>query len=154
MAVTLLEEVEQAAVRATNGRLALESPISVRAVSRRRLQKMQGERLLGLYQDGVIWVNHDLDRRGARAVIAHEFGHAWLFENRSDIATPNEALFEGFAEFVSYLVLLEVGDTEGVRQIEYADQSVYGTNARKLIALSRKEGLGSVLRLALTGGGV
>jgi aminopeptidase N len=112
---------------------------------------MEGERLLGLYQDGVIWVSDELNRRQAVGVIAHEVGHAWFFENRTDIDTPDELLFEGFAEWISFLALSEVGDRDGAAGIEYADQSVYGKGARKLIARHRREGLEAVLELVLTG---
>ena len=151
LAQTLLDRVRTAVDAATSGRVVLKSPIAIRAVSSSRLRQMEGEHLLGLYQDGVIWVSDELNRRQAVGVIAHEVGHAWFFENRMDVNTPNEMLFEGFAEWVSYLALLEVGDRDAAAGIEHADQSVYGRGARKLIARQRQKGLQAVLELVLTG---
>ena len=108
LAQKLLAKVREAVGAATSGRVVLKRPISIRAVSSGRLRQMEGEHLLGLYQDGVIWVSDELNRRQAVGVITHEVGHAWFFENRADVNTPNEMLFEGFAEWVSYLALLEV----------------------------------------------
>jgi len=151
LAQTLLAKVRTAVDAATSGRVVLKSPIAIRAVSSSRLRQMEGEHLLGLYQDGVIWVSDALNRRQAVGVIAHEVGHAWFFENRMDVNTPNEMLFEGFAEWVSYLALLEVGDRDAAASIEHTDQSVYGRGARKLIARHRQEGMAAVLELVLTG---
>lgn len=151
LALKLLAEVRAAVGAATSRRVVLKKPISIRAVASSRLREMEGEPLLGLYQDGVIWVSDELNRRQAVGVIAHEVGHAWFFENRPDVDTPDELLFEGFAEWISYLALLEVGDRDGAARIEHADQSVYGKGARKLIARHRKEGLQAVLELVLTG---
>lgn len=151
LAQKLLAQVRTAVGTATSGRVVLRQPISIRAVSSSRLRQMEGEHLLGLYQDGVIWVSDELNRRQAFGVIAHEVGHAWFFENRVDVDTPDELLFEGFPEWISYLALLEIGDRDGAARIEHADQSVYGRGARKLIARHRREGLQSVLQLVLTG---
>ena len=151
LAQTLLAKVRTAVDAATSGRVVLKSPIAIRAVSGSRLRQMEGEPLLGLYEDGVIWVSDELNRRQAFGVIAHELGHAWFFENRADVNTPNEMLFEGFAEWVSYLALLEVGDRDAAASIEHTDQSVYGRGARKLIARHRQEGMAAVLELVLTG---
>ena len=151
LALKLLAKVRTAVSAATGGKIVLKKPISIRAVSSRRLAQMEGEHLLGLYQDGVIWISDELNRRQATGVIAHEVGHAWFFENRDDFNTPNELLFEGFAEWVSFLALQQVGDSDGAARIEHGDQSVYGKGARKLIARHRRDGLESVLTLVLTG---
>ena len=151
LAQELLGEVESALHRASGGRLLLHHPVQVRTVTRQRLARMGGERLLGLYEDGTIWLSYDLNRRQAYAVLAHEYGHAWLFERRTDIETPNELLFEGFAEFVSYLAVKEAGDHRTVHRIAHLDNSVYGRGARALLAVYRRAGLSEVLNLALTG---
>jgi hypothetical protein len=151
MARGILRQVRRAIESSTAGNIALSRPIQVRVVSRSRLAQMGGEKLLGLYEDDVIWVNHELTRRQATGVIAHEYGHAWFFQKRLDVNTPNELLFEGFAEFVSFLALRELGDKIGANNIEFQDQSVYGRGARKLIALYRRSGVAAVVSLALTG---
>lgn len=151
LAVQLLKRVNQVMREASDGALRLKRSVKIRVVSRKKLKEIGGERLLGLYQDDVIWVNQDLNRRRATAIIAHELGHAWLFHHRSDIDTPSELLFEGFAEFVSYLVLQNIGDNRAARKIAQHDTSVYGRGAQRLITLQNREGLQAVLDLALTG---
>jgi hypothetical protein len=151
LANVLLKQVKRAVSSATGKRITLSRPVSIRAVSSQKLRQMGGERLLGLYEDDVIWVSYDLNRRQATAVIAHELGHAWFFQHRSDVNTPTELLFEGFAEWVCFLTLRELGDLDGASRIEHADQSVYGRGARRLIARHRADGLEAVLSLVLQG---
>ncbi len=129
--------------------LKLNRPVRIKAVSRRQLQNLGGERLLGLYQDDVIYVNFELERREARGVIAHEFGHAWFFQHRRDVNSPGELVFEGFPEFVSFLALTRLGDKRAADRIAYEDQTVYGRGARRFIALYRKSGLPAVINQAL-----
>ena len=151
MAVGILKRVSRAITDSTAGQIVLARGVRVKVVSKRQLSELGGERLLGLYHDDVVWVNADLNRLQATAVIAHEYGHAWFFQRRLDVDTPNELLFEGFAEFVSFLALRELGDSDGANRIEFQDQSVYGRGARKLIALYRRSGVAAVVSLALTG---
>lgn len=129
--------------------LFLHQPLQVRAVSPETLQSLGGERLLGLYQDDVIYVNHDLTRREARGVLAHEFGHAWFFQYRVDVNNANELLFEGFPEFLSFLVLKKAGDRKLAGRILYHDKSVYGQGARRLVDIHNRFGLERVLDVAL-----
>lgn len=147
MAESLWREVK--ATMNTTADLRLSRPVRVFAVSRKRLRQLGGERLLGLYEDDVIYVNHELTRREARGVIAHEFGHAWFFQRRTDVNSASDLLFEGFPEFLSYLMLTEAGDRKLANRIAYQDQSVYGRGARKLIALYQRSGIQAVVGLAL-----
>lgn len=151
MADGLLRKVGAAVAAGSCQKIVLAKPVTIRAVSSGRLRQLGGERLLGLYEDGVIWVSYELNRRQATAVIAHEYGHAWFFQHRSDVNAPTELLFEGFAEWVCYLALRELGDTDGAAKIEYADQSIYGRGARKLMWRHRREGMDAVLQLVLVG---
>lgn len=139
--------------QASEGKLSLQRPVEVRVVSGSTLQHLGGEKLLGLYQDGVIYLSLDLSTREAFAVMAHEYGHAWLFQHRTDIDTPSEELFEGFAEFVSYLAATEVGDHRTATNISEFDTSIYGRGARRLLAVYNRGGLDEVLRRALEGKG-
>lgn len=139
--------------RASDGKLALKQPVEVRLVSGAAMRQLGGEKLLGLYQDGAIYLSLDLTTREAFAVMAHEYGHAWLFQHRTDIDAPSEELFEGFAEFVSYLAAAEVGDHRTATSISEFDTSVYGRGARKLLAVYHRGGLDEVLRRAVEGKG-
>lgn len=148
-ATMLKLRLSEALLEVAEGSLELKRPVAVRVVSANQLRRLGGEELLGLYQDEVIYLSSELNNRQAFAVLAHEYGHAWLFHHRIDIGTPDELLFEGFAEFVSFLAVTQVGDREAVERISQSDRSIYGRGARRLIALYRKTGLSTVLQTAL-----
>jgi hypothetical protein len=151
MAERLYSNIEVTLAEVSSGQIRLKRPVQVKVVSSFELEKMGGEYLLGLYEDDVIWLSFELDRRRALAVLAHEFGHAWFFQHRTDARTVPDLLYEGFPEFLSYLVLREAGDHEACYSISTVDQSVYGRGARRLIGLYYRAGLEPVLQLALTG---
>ena len=145
----LYQEVRELLASASEGQIKLKKAVGVRVVSRTKLAQMGGERLLGLYQDGSIYLSDDLNRRQALGVLAHEYGHAWFFQHRADVSAASDLLFEGFPEFVSYLVLREAGDHEGAYRISTVDRSVYGRGARKFIALYNRVGIELVVNTAL-----
>lgn len=145
----LLAHLVEVFGRSVGERLSLKRPLKVEAVSSAQLRRLGGERLLGLYQDGVIYLSLDLSTREAFAVLAHEYGHAWLFQHRGDIDAPSELLFEGFAEFFSYLAASAVGDHRTATNIAQFDTSIYGRGARKLLVVYKRAGLDEVLRVAL-----
>lgn len=130
-----------------SARLSLRKPVEVVVVSPQRLKALKGEPALGLYEDGVIYLNEDLTRREALGVLAHEYGHAWQYQTRSDIDRVETLLFEGFAEWLSYRVLAEAGDTEGTASV-MRDTSIYGRGARWFLSLEKREGVDGVLHRA------
>ena len=131
--------------------IQLKRALQVEVISSPELDRMGGEHLLGLYEDDVIYLSYELRRRRALSVIAHEYGHAWMYQHRPDTHTLPDLLFEGFPEFLSYLVLRKAGDHEACYNISSVDQTVYGRGARRLIGLYYRSGLDAVLKLALTG---
>lgn len=125
---------------------ALDRAVSVRVVSNASLRERGGPggRLFGLYEDDVIYLDQNMDRRKAFSVLAHEYGHAWQYQENLDIERVDDLRFEGFAEWFSYRVVSEIGDLERVAEIE-RDPSVYGRGARCYLALEAKEGLDGVI---------
>lgn len=146
----LLKMTTQALRDGSDGALVFNRTVRVEMVSDRRLRELGGETLLGLYQDEVIYLSSRLSRREAVAVLGHELGHAWLIQNRSEVDTLDELFFEGFAEFVSWLVLTHLRDRRQVASIEL-DPSVYGQGARLFLERYHKFGLEKVLQYALSG---
>lgn len=77
------------------------------------------ERVLGLYQrrgdSRAIFMLYGLPRLLFRTVIAHEYGHAW--QNENAVHLNDEALREGFAEWVAYRHLCYLGCTKAARHL-------------------------------------
>jgi hypothetical protein len=132
---------------AFHGKLALARPVRLRVVPAEHLRRLGGEPLLGLYEEGVIYLSQDLRRREGLAVMAHEYGHAWQYQSRQDIDRVEGLLFEGFAEWVSFHVLAQVGDTQGTDEV-LRDPSIYGEGARWFLKLEKKVGLDKALESA------
>lgn len=149
LANELFEELGTVVNTTFGGQLKLPGIVSVRVVSAARLRQMGGEPVLGLYENRVIWLSQDLNRRRALAVMAHEYGHAWHYLHRTDIDAVPELLFEGFAEWVSYRVVQSIGDRKSVASIR-DDQSIYGRGARWFIRHHRAVGLEGALATALS----
>lgn len=133
--------------KAFAGKLSLARPVRVKVVDGQTLSRRAGRPAQGLYEDGVIYLSADLRRREGLAVLAHEYGHAWQYQNRDDIDRVDGLLFEGFAEWVSFHVLAEVGDEQGVDDV-MRDVSEYGRGARWFLAVEKKSGLDTALQCA------
>lgn len=94
------------------------------------------------------------------SVIAHELGHAWLFQ-KGVHNLPGD-LEEGFCEFCAHHWLSRTGDRRApylMRRIETNPDATYGGGFRKISALAGKDGLsglvgqiGSLSKPALGGG--
>ncbi len=147
LAGELERQLENLMKKAFSDRLALRKSVMIKVVTAQQLKAMKGEPALGLYEDGVIYLSQDLTRREALGVLAHEYGHAWQYQNLSDIDSVETLLFEGFAEWLSYRVLAEAGDTEGTASV-MRDTSIYGRGARWFLSLEKREGLDGVLNRA------
>lgn len=132
---------------AFGGRLSLPKSVRLRVVSAEHLRRLGGEPLLGLYEEGVIYLSQDLRRREALGVMAHEYGHAWQYQRRQDVDRVENLLFEGFAEWVAFHVLAQVGDTQGTEEILH-DPSIYGQGARWWLKLEKNAGLEKALESA------
>ena len=79
-------------------------------------------------------------------VVAHELGHAWLFQ-KGFLALPLD-VEEGFCEFCAHHWLSRTGDRRApylMHDIETNPDSTYGGGFRKVSALAGKDGLPGVV---------
>ncbi len=153
LADQLFDELRSVVEREFGERFALHRRVRVQVVDNASLRERGGPggRLFGLYQDDVIYLDQDMRRRKAFAVLAHEYGHAWQYQENPGIEQIDELRFEGFAEWFAYRVVLEVGDLSRVTEIQ-RDTTVYGRGARWYLDLEGREGLEGVLRVARSRG--
>lgn len=147
LAEQLLLRVDELVEKAFAGRLSLLRPVRVRVVPAERLLRLAGRPAQGLYEEGVLYLSGELRRREGLAVLAHEYGHAWQYQHRQDIDRVEGLLFEGFAEWVSFRVLAEINDQQGLEAV-MRDSTDYGRGARWYLALEKKSGLNKALESA------
>ncbi len=78
--------------------------------------------------------------------LAHEYGHAWEYQNkRSDLLIyrqDNIIFCEGFAQWVSYHTLRQYNLKEQANKIitNYKDDPIYGDGLKKMLNLEKKLG--------------
>lgn len=104
------------------------------------------EKTLGLYQRNgaarAIYMLYGLPRLLFRTVVAHEYAHAW--QGESCPLLENEALREGFAEWVAYRHLLYLGATKAAEQLLRSNHP-YRPYLEQLLALEAKAGPAGVI---------
>jgi hypothetical protein len=144
-------------VTATLG-LRIACPPELRVVARRELNQVRVSfsrldpvtgptpHLLGFFaQRGsrtTIYVEHALPRGLLIGTLAHEFGHAWQAEHCPQ--HQSEFRREGFAEWVSYHVLLALGyERDAARATRRED--IYGRGLRHFIAIEQRATRADVL---------
>ena len=138
-------------------------PFPVRLVSRQELRSQPGigdDSLRGLIHQRL-----QIDTRGQTArqitgihllrgqptvlqgsVLAHELGHAWVFQRGLELPREVE---EGFCEFCSYLWLCSSRDPRAaflIKRIADNTQPIYGDGFRKVHAWSTGTGFAGVLQ--------
>lgn len=89
-----------------------------------------------------IYAARGLPRLLLLQVAAHELAHAWQMENAPLLRDP--LLREGFAEWVAYRVLLDVGESEAAERI-LAREDDYGRGARLLLDMEKQVGARGVI---------
>lgn len=80
-----------------------------------------------------------------RWVIAHEYAHAWYFDNVKKDFPPE--MVEGFAEWIAYKYIMLSG-TEDDKKIAYymkTKEDIYGKGLRTLLDMEKKLGTNSVI---------
>ena len=154
-----------AALRELGLELKLVIPVPIRLESVARIRKLKGphqQRPDGITQTRVETIN---DRESARmvreiivvgglalehfeGVLAHEFGHVWLFHGKLDHLSDLQA--EGFCELVKYRWLAKLGTPlayEIQRKMENNPDPVYGNGFRLLKGQWDRDGISGVLGL-------
>jgi hypothetical protein len=104
------------------------------------------EKTLGLYQRNgpvrAIYMLYGLPRLLFRTVVAHEYAHAWQGESCPLLA--DDALREGFAEWVAYRHLLYLGCTKAAAQL-LSSNHPYRPFLEQMLALESRTGPAGVI---------
>jgi hypothetical protein len=140
--------------------LVIAEPAQLAAVRRAygdhepQMPESSGQHIVGFFtQQGTrrtIYIERGLPRASLIGTLAHEYAHAWQADH-----TPREQdmlLHEGFAEWVSYRMLVALGHTrEAARATRRED--LYGEGLRYFITLEQQSGRQSVFAEATTQSG-
>lgn len=147
VAKKILESVESIILR--KFKMKVKHSSQLRLVDKRTLRSVQEdkeENVLGLFKR----INHTFDiyllshlpKSLAISVLSHEYAHAWQAENvpeRQDIS-----LREGFCEWISYHVLLELGLEEEVA-LMHKRKDIYGQGFKFMRKLELEKGIDYVI---------
>lgn len=136
--------------------LVIAEPAQLAAVRRAhgdtepQLPESSGQHIVGFFaQNGstrTIYVEYGLPRVSLIGTLAHEYAHAWQADHAPRQQT--ELQREGFAEWVSYRVLVALGHTrEAARATRRED--LYGQGLRYFITLEQQSGRQQVFAEAL-----
>lgn len=138
--------------------LTLRVPVVMRLVDLPTMQEIgyrsgfaprDQERTQGMYYRSgatrAIYLLHGLPRLTLREVIAHEFGHAWQGENNPFALNPAEPWCEGFAEWVAYHHLRDLGALRAAERIRSSPTSPYLQQLGLCLAVEAQDGIAGVL---------
>ncbi len=92
--------------------------------------------------DGKVYIISHLPRDVAVWVMAHEYGHAWYYENVH--ARKSIHVVEGFAEWVAYHVLMNTGRQKLADKVR-SRTDAYGEGVRMLLDIEKKRGFQGVI---------
>jgi hypothetical protein len=99
------------------------------------------QRVLGLYQRHgdvrAIYMLYGQPRLLFRTVVAHEYAHAWQNENAPHL--QDDALREGFAEWVAYRHLCYLGCTKAARHL-LTSSHPYRPFLERVLEIERRDG--------------
>jgi hypothetical protein len=139
--------------------LQLKYPVAFRLVDAPTFEQLRtddipashGDLILGMYRrigaQRVIYMLYGLPRMTFRLTVAHEYAHAWQAENCPLLT--NEALREGFAEWVAYRHLLYLGCSRAARQLRTTPHP-YLPYLESMLAIDAHGGPTSVIHTMLT----
>jgi hypothetical protein len=138
-----LHIVERAKLAALNA----QSPVSGNAEAP---MGPEHQHLLGFFQrngeDRAIYIEQVLPRTLFQAVAAHELAHAW--QSFHAPSTQPLRIVEGFAEWVSYRILLALGQQAEAERLNRRTD-LYGEGLHYFLALERERGHNGVLQRAV-----
>lgn len=86
----------------------------------------------------MVYVKNGLEKKRFKSVLAHEMTHAFLRE--ADILPTNRFVREGFARWVEYKVLLNLGLDREAEKIKMIKTWKYGKAINRIFALEEKVG--------------
>lgn len=146
----MLERVRMVLVKGFGERLNVPQKLRVKLVNPALLTRYGGDGVQGVYNDGEILVSQLLSRRQAVAVLAHEYGHAWQFANHPQVDDVDDALREGFAEWVALQALKRFGYGSGGDILRSNRDPIYGGGLRWFLQVEQNFGLDVVFEQAVT----
>jgi hypothetical protein len=146
----MLQRVRQVLARGFGSRLEVPQQLRVRLVNPALLTKYGGDGVQGVYNDGEILVSELLSRREAVAVLAHEYGHAWQFAHHPQVDDVDDALREGFAEWVALQALKRFGYGSGGDILRSNRDPIYGGGLRWFLQVEKSFGVDVVFEQAVT----
>lgn len=150
VAQQLLEYSQLILHRTYEGKLDLEHPVKVKAVSPQTLAELGGGEVYGLYDDekNLIYVSNAVTKADALGIVAHELGHAWMYQHHPNADGTSELFCEGFAEWVAYQVLTRAGNFGQASIIRRSGDPTYGDGFRWFQKIERDYGLDALLDVA------
>lgn len=150
VAQQLLEYSELILHRTYEGKLDLIHPVRVKAVSPQTLSDLGGGEVYGLYDDekNLIYVSNGVTKADALGIVAHELGHAWMYQHHANADGTTELFCEGFAEWVAYQVLTRAGNFGQASIIRRSGDPTYGDGYRWFAQLERDYGVDTLLDVA------
>lgn len=98
-------------------------------------------------QKRTIYIQRGQRLQTVMAVIAHEIAHAWQSEQCLDPASLTPLLSEGFAEWVAYRILDEVGG-QSQQETMRTQNNIYGQGLRHFLAIEKQRGRDGVFTAA------
>lgn len=138
--------------------LVIEAPIIIELYSgnefslkgkRRKTKGVLGqyhyENLPGKYMAHMIYISTGLEKRRFRAILAHEMTHAFLRE--AQLMNCDRYLREGFARWIEYKILLEMGLEKEAEKILDIKTWKYGKAVEKIFRLEKKVGTKGVIEV-------
>ncbi|MFP4499261.1 MAG: hypothetical protein ACLFQV_13715 [Vulcanimicrobiota bacterium] len=91
----------------------------------------------------MVYIKKGLDRNRFRTVLAHELAHAYLREKR--LMNCDRFLREGFARWIEYKYLTELGEIEEANKIKNIKTYQYGKLIEKFIEIENQFGEENVM---------
>lgn len=99
------------------------------------------------YNPETIWIVAGQPQAETAACMAHEFAHAW---QSTEAPLQDRTVVEGFARWVEYHVLLQLGDESRAQGLARSPDPDYGGGLRLFLELERRGGTPAVMKAART----
>lgn len=149
-AEVMLQRIQAVLVKGFGERMAVPGQLRVQLVNPALLTRYGGDGVQGVYNEGTISISQLLSRREAVAVLAHEYGHAWQFAHHPQVDDVDDALREGFAEWVALQALKRFGYGSGGDILRANRDPVYGGGLRWFLQVEKQFGVEVVFEQAVT----
>lgn len=99
------------------------------------------------YNPETIWIVSGQSPEETMASMAHELAHAW---QSTEAPLQDRTVVEGFARWVEYKLLLDLGEEARARDLAASPDPDYGEGLRLFLEVERRGGIPEVLKAART----